>query len=327
MNKLRKATAIFAAVWVFLLILDGKTALLGAQKGISLCLRTVIPSLFPFFLLTGMLSSSLMGTGLGILRPVGRFLKLPEGTEVLLIPAFLGGYPAGAKAAADAYEKNQLSREDAIRFLFFGSNAGPAFLFGMGGLLFPRPWQIFSLWTGHLTAALMLGAMLPEAKHHAVPNKNQAHFSLSGCMNSAIQAMAAVCGWVILFRLVLAFLSRWFLWRLPIWGQALLSGLLELTNGTVLLAALPEFPLRFLIFTVLLSFGGICVAMQTLSVLKGLPIRTYLLGKAFQLLFSLLFSIGILYGFWHIFLVLCLLLLATQRQREKSSGNSLPSGV
>ena len=34
------------------LILDGRTAIEGARQGIGLCLRTVIPSLFPFFVLS-----------------------------------------------------------------------------------------------------------------------------------------------------------------------------------------------------------------------------------------------------------------------------------
>ena len=43
------------------LILDGRTAIDGARQGIELCLRTVIPSLFPFFVLSILLTSSLLG--------------------------------------------------------------------------------------------------------------------------------------------------------------------------------------------------------------------------------------------------------------------------
>ena len=75
------------------LILDGRTAIDGARQGIELCLRTVIPSLFPFFVLSILLTSSLLGGSLAVLRPLGRLFGMPDGAESLLIPAFLGGYP------------------------------------------------------------------------------------------------------------------------------------------------------------------------------------------------------------------------------------------
>ena len=51
MRKKQLWTGIAASMGMLVLILDGKTALEGARQGIELCLRTVVPSLFPFFLL------------------------------------------------------------------------------------------------------------------------------------------------------------------------------------------------------------------------------------------------------------------------------------
>ena len=82
------------------LILDGRTAIDGARQGIELCLRTVIPSLFPFFVLSILLTSSLLGSSLAVLRPLGRLFGMPDGAESLLIPAFLGGYPVAADISA-----------------------------------------------------------------------------------------------------------------------------------------------------------------------------------------------------------------------------------
>ena len=63
------------------LILDGRTAIDGARQGIELCLRTVIPSLFPFFVLSILLTSSLLGSSLAVLRPLGRLFGMPDGAE------------------------------------------------------------------------------------------------------------------------------------------------------------------------------------------------------------------------------------------------------
>ena len=48
--KTNKLACTAAALGMLVLILDSKTALAGAREGIDLCIRTVIPSLFPFFL-------------------------------------------------------------------------------------------------------------------------------------------------------------------------------------------------------------------------------------------------------------------------------------
>ena len=40
---------ISAAVGLLVLIFDSSLAIQGAREGVELCLRTVIPSLFPFF--------------------------------------------------------------------------------------------------------------------------------------------------------------------------------------------------------------------------------------------------------------------------------------
>lgn len=96
-------TGICVSLGMLALILDGRTAIEGARQGIGLCLRTVIPSLFPFFVLSILLTSSLLGSSLIVLRPLGRLFGMPEGAESLLIPAFLGGYPVGAQNVAAAF--------------------------------------------------------------------------------------------------------------------------------------------------------------------------------------------------------------------------------
>ena len=73
-----------AGIGMLILILDSKTALEGARAGLDLCIRTVIPSLFPFFVLSMVFTGALMGTSLRWLRPVGALCGMPGGAEPLL---------------------------------------------------------------------------------------------------------------------------------------------------------------------------------------------------------------------------------------------------
>ena len=102
--------------------------------------------------------------------------------------------------------------------------------------------------------------------------------------------MALVCGWVILMRMVLHFLERWFLWLLPKTAQVVVAGILELSNGCIGLAQLESEGLRFVIAAGLLSLGGICVTLQTASVAEGISMKQYFPGKILQGAFSFLAS-------------------------------------
>lgn len=99
--------------------------------------------------------------------------------------------------------------------------------------------------------------------------------------------MATVCGWVVLFRVLLAFLKRWIFWILPAAVQVAVTGILELSNGCCELLAVTDVSARFCICSGILAFGGLCVTMQTVSVTAGLSLKPYFWGKLLQTLFSL----------------------------------------
>lgn len=325
MEKRKAYVGIGAAMGMIVLILDSRTALEGARTGLDLCIRTVIPSLFSFFLLSILLTGSLLGSSLPWLRPIGRLCRMPKGAESILISAFLGGYPVGAQAVAAAYHSGQLSKTDAERLLSFCSNAGPAFLFGMVGSMFPEKWTAWLLWGIHIASAVLTAILFPGGSQTPVKMDSQNTVNLSAALTSAIRVMGTVCGWVVLFRVVIAFLERWVLWLLPMEVRVGVTGLLELSNGCCDLWKIPNMNIRFLICSGILSFGGLCVTMQTMSVTGGLSMKPYFIGKLMQTVFSLLLSGAALYGFW---LPCCaaLAVLAAILRKMQNRG-SIPAAV
>ena len=71
-------TGIIAAIGFFMLLIDTKTALHSAQEGISLCISTVIPSLFPFFVLSSFINTSLLGKKIRMLHPICKICNIPQ---------------------------------------------------------------------------------------------------------------------------------------------------------------------------------------------------------------------------------------------------------
>ena len=273
---------VLPCVGMLVLILDSKTALQGAQTGIELCFKSVIPSLFPFFVCSILLTGVMAGQNVPFLKPVVRFCKMPSGSENLLIVGLLGGYPVGAKCIFDSWKRGMISKEDAKRCLGFCSNAGPAFIFGMCSALFSNIMSVWVLWLIHITSALFVGNLLPGKENTTVTPPQKAGVSLPEAMEKSIGAMLSVCSWIVLFRVIIAFGQRWFLWLLPENWSITLEGLLELANGCISLSAVDAEGLRFVLSAGFLGLGGLCVGLQTVSVVGELGTGMYFPGKVLQ---------------------------------------------
>lgn len=320
MNRVRNLLSIFGGIAFVMIILDSKLTLEGAQTGMDLCIRTVIPALFPFVVLSTLLSVSTVPCS-QLIRTAAGFLGIPADASTVLIPAFLGGYPVGAKCVYTLYCTGRIEKSQAERLLTFCSNAGPSFLFGIVSGCFTKPETAWILWLIHVVASILTAISIPEIKPICPDKaKNTAIREETDILLSSIKAMGVICGWVILFRVLITFLEKWCLWLLPQWLQVLTTGLLEITNGCCELLLVGNEKQRFVLCSCLLSFGGICVLMQTVSVTKGLSILGYLVGKIMQTGFSLLLSLAvILKNGWLLFVTAAISMIF--RKIQKNSGN------
>lgn len=286
----RLSSGISAAICILILILDSRTALTGAKEAIELCISSVIPSLFPFLVVTGILTSAINGSSSLILRPVGRIIGVPQGAEGIYLTGILGGYPAGAQAVYQAWKKGQLSRADATRMLAFSSNAGPAFLFGILGAKFADSWILWALWGIHILSSVAVAIFLPGRSQSTGRMSPESTVNVILALTNAVHTMGYICGWIILMHIILAFLDRWILWLFPFEVRVGIYGVLELTNGCCAADLISSPGTRFILCSAMLAFGGICVAMQTASVTCELGIGKYLQGKIVQTLISILLS-------------------------------------
>ena len=288
--KRRLLIGCFAGFGVLLLILDAATAINAAQTAVELCIRVIIPSLFPFFVVIDLLSSSLNGLHMKWLTPLEKWMQLPNGGGALFLCGLLGGYPTGAQMIQKAWKDGGIDRSNAERMLAFCSNAGPAFIFGIIGPMLGGVWGSWLLWGIHIASAILVGCVIPFNTPQRSLLPKSASISVNNTLRRAVTAMCYVCGWVVLFRVIIGFCSRWFLWLLPTQLQVALISVLELANGCTSLGLLDNMGVRMLIASASVNFGGICVLMQTATVAGGLRIRNYLKGKLIQTLFAVIFT-------------------------------------
>ena len=280
---MRKKIVLFLAILCMLLMLYcGNSVTTAAKAGVELCLHVVNPSKFPFFVISAYITSQLRQYPQTALKPISRICNIPSGSEAIFCLGILGGYPVGAQNIAHWYEDKVLSKEDAERMLGFCNNAGPAFIFGMLGNYFSNRLLLLYLWIIQIISALITAKLLPpKHKIKPCPNKKYNAITISKAMELSLKSIGIVCGWVILFKILSTVLNG-YLFLFPDAVKIVIMGVLELTNGCTLLHIISSEATRFVPASGMLSFGGICVHMQTANLTQNLRKRKYVAGKLLQ---------------------------------------------
>ncbi len=266
-----KRLLFFACLFFLLLLLLFAEPMLSAlQSGLHLCAHTVIPSLFPFMVL----SSLLIRLAPTHTLPGGRlFEALFHIPGIGLFALFIGslcGFPLGARSAADLYATGHLSKKQAERLAALSNNTGPAFcVVGVGGSFFSSPrigWLLYGiqLFSGLLIAFLFARKEQwksgEEKKREAVASSP---LSLSESIYSASLTLLSVTGTILFFSALCA-LPKLFLSPTVF---ALLASFLEIGNATAAAGALsPTIGIPIAAFAI--SFSGLSVHLQASSVLK-----------------------------------------------------------
>ncbi len=297
----RVCTVCCSLLGIFALIMDSKTASSAAAKGITLCLQVLIPSLFPFLVLTKILTSSSISRWCE--RRIGPMVQklfgLPAEGAIPLVLGAIGGYPTGARVTADLYISGFLDRQSAERLLAFTSNAGPAFFFGMIGGILGGPKIAAVLYTIHLVSALTTGFLLRSrsvcrsaGRMHCGPVYSSE--TLVQAVQSSMKAMGLICGYVVLFQVISAFLQKALGLWMPDLIQLMIAGILELSSGCCRLMEVESAGFRYCMASGFLAFGGICVYLQTHAVIaySGLRGTYYLFGKILQASIAVLLTWG-----------------------------------
>lgn len=292
MKKGQQILACILGVFTFtVLILDTQSAVLGIRDGIHLCIESVIPALLPFCIVSKILIRLLLGRNVVFLRKIRKICGIPQGAESIFLIGFLGGYPTGAQCISDAARSKALSDSDAQRMLGYCNNVGPSFIFGILGGLFSSIMAAWSLLIIQILSSIIVGAVLPCKKSSSCNINTAQMLRISVILEESVKTMSIVCAWVIIFRMVLQYIKKW-CYRIV--GSSIiimLTGILELSNGCLSLYEIQNEGLCYILSAGFLSFGGLCVAMQTKTVTRGISNRLYIPGKLLQCAISVLMAI------------------------------------
>ena len=298
-------------------------AISGAKDGLTLCFNVIVPSLFPFFVLSSLVVdlglAAYLGRALeGLMRPL---FQVSGSCAAAVALGFIGGYPVGARTALQLYQQGLCSKTEAERLLAFCNNSGPAFILGVVGAgIFGDSRVGFLLYLTHALASLLVGLLFrfyggSERRHlsKSCPKPIRTvtvPAAFTGAVTRSLQSTLNICAFVVFFAVVLQLLSAYGVFAALAnllalagfeqeWARRLVAGLLELSSGVSSLRGSTQLAGRVSMAAFMLGWAGLSVHCQVLSFLvdSGLSAKTYLAGK----LFHGLIAAGLTWGLTRLF--------------------------
>lgn len=268
---------IFTFLAACALLIFPAEAAAGAKNGIGYCLQILVPSLYPFMVLSVFIVKSGLSEKMGnvLEAPCRKVLKLPGSAAATILMSAVGGYPTGARGIAALYECGALTESQAARMLCFCVNAGPAFVISAVGAGFLRSSRAGGiLFASQLIASFFLSILCSiPAKNETVPRKAGKRHG-TGAANAlvlsaadAAKAMVGMCCFVILFA---AFLNLFRIWVKQPVASAVLSALMEVTGGC---SDLTKLGAPLWAFSLAIGWAGISVHFQILSFFTNIKVH------------------------------------------------------
>ena len=307
----RLLTVIACFLFIALAFFDIANFADAGRRGLNLFTGNVLPILFPFFFVTSVLVGLDFFTGIApIFAPITKRLFKTSGQAApVWLLGLLSGYPTGARMLSELYTSGQISHADALKTATFTSTSSPVFIIAtVGSVMFGSIAFGLLVFIATTAGAIINGIMFrnisftsckispqtPTAFLTPMPRvlgKDNLSNIISNSLASSIQSILAVGGLIIIFFVVTSQIDNIFNlgWALEI----IVAGTLEMTTGVFVLSAHAQLGgittlASLVIATAIVTFGGLCVAMQGFVFFKNLDMSLgfYLLYKTTHTIFA-----------------------------------------
>lgn len=306
-NILITLSSLIISVLIIFLAIKPEQYISSVYNGLLLFIKSVAPSLFPFFFFTKLLSALGGIDKLSNLfkKPVAMLYNCPPAGGYIFLMSIISGYPVGSRMLSDLYDEGGITQSDAKAMSSFTSTSGPLFIVGtVGVFMFKSSKFGYYVLICHYIGALLNGLIYRKRKNYTeleyCPSKKSLDNILSDCMTSSILSLAIVGGYIAIFSMVIDVLidirvidiiAKGLFYPFQYLGcdmqvcKGIAVSLIEITRGCQEISASPlSFNITLPFVAAALAFGGMSISFQSLSFLSKCKIRAsyYFLTKATQ---------------------------------------------
>ena len=297
------ATVMASLFFIALLLKNPDISIQYVTRGLRLCCTAVIPTLFPFMVLSELLvrtgGGELMGRALA--APMRALFGLSGAGSCAFLLGAVCGFPVGTRAAVMLYDRGLLERSEAERLISFCNYPSSAFMISATGAALWQNRQLgAAMYASVLAAGVIAGIIsgIPArraAKKEGVVPTDMPHTvrkpqptALSDSVTAAATSTLNVCAYVAFFSCVVGCISHILARVSPSRTvEAAIYSFFELTSGAAASAAVIPSRTGILMCTAAAGWSGLSVALQVFSVCSSSErphprMTAYLVSKAVQ---------------------------------------------
>lgn len=253
------------------LLLHSRSAGNAALSGLRMAFFSVVPSVFPYFVISGVFVSSGLSDRMGEkMRPMTALFGLPGCCAGAVFLGLLCGFPMGAHMTGALVKRGCIDREQGARLSAFTNFCGPSYLIGvLGGQIFSDVRIGFVIFGVQSLLALTAGICLGRGKRATEGvffSQSRCDFSLAftESVKSACRSTLHICAYITFFSVFMSSLSP-FMNRMSETAKALFYGFFEMSGAVAGLKDKED----ILFCAVLIVFwSGVSVLMQVISALS-----------------------------------------------------------
>ncbi len=280
-----------------LIICSSDVAIEYMKKGLGLCAATVIPSLFPFMIISELIVSSGIGVRISrvLARPMRWIFGVSEAGAAAYLLGIVCGFPIGARTAVSMYDRGVISKRELERLLTFCNNPGSAFVISAVGVSLLGSERLgVLLYCCIILSSFIVGAIGKlffkqngqEAESvMTVPMSSDAIKAVTDAIQASAISMLSVCAYVVFFSAAVgcigSLISRF---SPPEELIAAIFGFFELSSGVGAASGVTSRSGAVLLCALFLGWSGLSVHFQIMSVCSGRAIsfKPYIIAKAAQ---------------------------------------------
>ena len=296
MKYIRKLIPIIILIlFLISMIIFSDVVIKSVSFAVDICINNLFPSMLPFLILSSILSNyGFVELASNILSPIMRnIFHLNSNCAYVLILSLLSGSPANSKYIKELLDSNKITISDANQILLFSHFVNPIFIIGTIGTIFlGNKIYGFIILISHYLANLIIGIMLRKKEIQ----KNNTYYNnffnikpkgfittLKSAIKDTIDTLLVVFGTITSTLVFSSIINTYFNFN-PI-----LNGILEITSGLkyISIESTTIFT-KIILSTFFISFGGLSIHAQVMSILDNKNIRylPYLEARLLQGLIS-----------------------------------------
>ena len=295
MRKWISTIIIIILIFVCFEVLTARETILNSVSfSLTIWKNNIFPSLFPFFVLSEIMIKYGMTEFVGnLLKPfMNKLFKIKSTAAFVFVMSILSGNPANAKYTRELYLNKDLNKNEATKILCFSCFANPLFILGTVSLLFLNNKEVGLLlllchYTGNIIIGLLLRNYYPSPKEkekvslikainamHQKRLKNKESFGeiITNSILHSIDTLLLILGVMTMCLVITTIIDNNL--NLNSVLQSLLNGGVEMTQGLKYIS-MEDIPLKLkcILSVMILSFGGLSVHMQIVSILSDTKIK------------------------------------------------------